>query len=124
MSAWDDVRVGDLVRVTNGETSGTGRVYRRANNGALFLPLVYGASANIKYMEEEGYALEIIEKAPVPLPTVPGIYTDIQGSIWEVTKDGKLCYLSASPATGYEFDDINACAASFAPFTRLTPEGE
>ena len=83
MTAWDDVREGDLVRVTNGETSGTGRVFMGAIIDSLHLSLVDDSNGLMRYMKDEGYTLEIIEKATVSLPTEAGIYTDREGSIWQ-----------------------------------------
>ena len=116
--------VGDGVRATHPDAGDVRGVVSRVGNASPLYLKTGGLFTTVKSFLSNGWELELVKKAPVLLPTMPGFYMDCQGAAWGVTKNGKLCYLSADPVTDYEFNTMNAAAEFFAPFTRLAPEGE
>ena len=123
MSIWDDVRNGDLVTVTKGETAMTGRVkgtdfgdFRIAfDDRAIWFNTIEGLS---------GWSLEILERATILLPTMPGFYEDKEGSVWRVRIDSSLHCLSDGSMSRDSLAIINSHPEDYAPFDRLVLEKE
>lgn len=69
-----EIGAGDLVKLTKGEElrQGRARVAHRATTGRRE---AFVSGAFVRNFVARGWSVTVIEKAPVPLPTEPGIYT-------------------------------------------------
>ena len=115
----EEFKVGDLVEGTKGVCVVRGVVESSAirNQYVSF----DGFQLGLDWFRTNEWDLDLIEAAPVTLPTVPGIYVSRTGSAWRVGKDGVLGYLSGLPIEQTSLDCLVRHAAKYAPFTLLAP---
>ena len=123
MSIWDDVGEGDLITITEGEASTTGHVFYCDVICKLSLKAP-GISVALEHMKFYGFTVKIVKKAPLPLPTVPGMYADKEGGAWRVNAYGELHYLSSGGIGNGTITYINSHPENYAPFDRLVLEKE
>lgn len=115
---------GDLIRVTNKET-GEGFQTRARKcpdetryKGTLFLTNDWSKNwVSWTFLDwwtgmgSETHTLELIERAPNPRPTEPGVYVDRDGDPWTLKDDGKW-YLG-------EYEEHSLNPLDYGPLTRL-----
>ena len=115
----EEFNVGDLVEGTKGVCVVRGVVeFSAINNRYVSFD---GFHLSLDWFRINRWRLDLITAAPVPLPTVPGIYASRTGAAWQVDGHGVLGYLSGYPIEQESLDNIAHDAARYAPFTLLAP---
>ena len=114
-----EFNVGDLVEGTKGVCVVRGVVESSAirNKFVSFDGLQLG----LDWFRINRWTLALIKTATLPLPTVPGIYTDCEGDVWRVEGNGDLSPLVDYAASHEKLERITKMAADYAPFTLLAP---
>ena len=123
MATWNDVNAGDLVTVTKGETVLTGRV-KGTDLGDFRIAFDDRSIWLNTFDLQPGWFLEVLERATIPLPTVPGIYEDKEGGAWRVNAYGEFHYLSSGLIARDTLEFINSHPENYTPFDRLVLEKE
>ena len=114
----EEFNIGDLVEATKGVCKMRGVVETSAIRNRYIN--FDGFHLGLDWFRTNEWDLDLIKAAPAPLPTVPGIYSDREGSTWRVNPDGTLWYLSSITRFTSSFAAKNLAAEKFAPFTLLT----
>ena len=115
----NEFNVGDLVEGTKGVCVVRGVVeFSAINNRYVSFD---GFHLSLDWFRINRWRLDLITAAPVPLPTVPGIYTDCEGDVWRVEGNGDLSPLVDYAASHEKLERITKMAADYAPFTLLAP---
>lgn len=124
MSDW---RKGDLIEATKGErvirdraAQGEGQIW----GGRLYLgtPSLFTPNTLASY-EASGYELRLIERAPEPLPTEPGIYQGQHGDAWTLHRNGAwIHHGDGSLAVEWSAKDMQGINSL--PLVRLRPVRE
>ena len=113
----NEFNIGDLVEGTKGVCVVRGVVKSSAIRNRYVS--CDGFHLSLDWFRINEWDLTLIKAAPVPLPTVPGIYVSRTGSAWRVYADGVLGYLSGLPIEQTSLDGLVRHAADYAPFTLL-----
>ena len=108
-----EYNAGDLVEAVKGDTVIRGRLNHRAE-----LRPTMALCCDMLYLEANGFTVTLVERATPPLPTEPGIYSDVDGDIWLLSLTRVWTILTDEHRARIT-DDV--APEDGAPFTRLEP---
>lgn len=121
MATQDEYHEGDLIRATNERGAKIEGKLFKTEDGRLALGAYQWTFPNWVTQNAGFSIIEVLERAPDPLPTEPGAYHDKDGDLWFLDDGGKWWDLSTmsvpiSPRQEYP--------KAYAPFTRLYTKEE
>lgn len=93
MSVAEMYREGDVVRLTKGDVTIQGPVSVAAgfSSERSYIDFIFD-DVYLDNAVQFGWTLEIVKRAPTPIPTKPGIYRDTEGDFWVLSDEEWTLY--------------------------------
>lgn len=91
MSVTEMYREGDVVRLTKGDVTIQGALTVGSSSGRPYLDFIFD-DVYLDNAVQFGWTVEIVKRAPIPIPTKPGIYRDTDGDFWVLSDEEWTLY--------------------------------